>query len=85
MKELSRTTVGEFCLEDKGKFFTIEEIMEDKETYYLNNDKLKRLLNGVKIQTDLKDDLIKIYYNQKFIGLGEVKNSFLKRKIILEK
>ena len=70
---------------DKDKFFTIEDIMKDKKSYFLKNDELKKLLNGVKIQTDLKDGLVKIYYNQKFIGLGEVENNFLKRKIILEK
>ncbi len=85
MKDLRRTRVGNFSLEDKDKFFTIEDIMKDKKSYFLKNDELKKLLNGVKIQTDLKDGLVKIYYNQKFIGLGEVENNFLKRKIILEK
>lgn len=84
MKELRRTRVGKFSLEDKDKFFTIEEIMKDKESYYLNNDELKKLINGVKIQTNLKDGLVKIYSNQKFIGLGEVENKFLKRKIIVK-
>ena len=85
MKDLRRTRVGNFSLEDKDKFFTIEDIMKDKKSYFLKNDELKKLLNGVKIQTDLKDGLVKIYYNQKFIGLREVENNFLKRKIILEK
>ena len=82
MKDLRRTRVGNFSLEDKDKFFTIEDIMKDKKSYFLKNDELKKLLNGVKIQTDLKDGLVKIYYNQKFIGIGEVENNFLKRKII---
>lgn len=82
MKELRRTRVGRFTLNDKDKFITLEEIMEDKESYSLDDEKLKKIINGVKISTNLKDGFVKLYHNQKFIGLGEVENNKLKRKII---
>ena len=82
MKELRRTRVGRFTLNDKDKFITLEEIMEDKESYTLDDENLKKIINGVKISTNLKDGFVKLYHNQKFIGLGEVENNKLKRKII---
>ena len=85
MKELRRTRVGRFTLNDKDKFITLEEIMEDKESYSLDDEKLKKIINGVKISTNLKDGFVKLYHNQKFIGLGEVENNKLKRKIICDK
>ena len=85
MKELRRTRVGRFTLNDKDKFITLEEIMEDKESYTLDDENLKKIINGVKISTNLKDGFVKLYHNQKFIGLGEVENNKLKRKIICDK
>lgn len=83
MAELRRTRVGNFTLKDTNKLLTIEEVMKDKDTYSLKENELKKLLNGVKIRTDLRDGLVRIYNSDKFIGIGEVKNSILKRKIIL--
>ena len=83
MSELRRTRVGNFTLKDTNKLLTIEEVMKDKDTYSLKENELKKLLNGVKIQTVLKDGLVRIYNNHDFIGIGEVKNNMLKRKIIL--
>ena len=83
MSELRRTRVGNFTLKDTNKLLTIEEVMKDKDTYSLKENELKKLLNGVKIQTVLKDGLVRIYNNHDFIGIGEVKNNILKRKIIL--
>ena len=75
MSELRRTRVGNFTLKDTNKLLTIEEVMKDKDTYSLKENELKKLLNGVKIQTVLKDGLVRIYNNHDFIGIGEVKNN----------
>lgn len=83
MSELRRTRVGNFTLKDINKLLTIEEVMKDKDAYLLKEYELKKLLNGVKIQTVLKDGLVRIYNNDVFVGIGEVNNNILKRKIIL--
>ena len=44
MSELRRTRVGRFTLNDKDKFITLEEIMEDKESYSLDDEKLKKII-----------------------------------------
>lgn len=95
MKELKRTQVGEFKIENSIK---IEEIKnkEDVEKYLItlekyfsnkNNIELKDItpfLNGVQISYNLPDDLYKIYdENRKFIGIGTIKNKSLKRDIII--
>lgn len=83
MSSLRRTRVGNFTLEDVGRIISIEEVLKDNQEYKLNDNELNKLLNGVKIITDLKDGLVRIYNNEKFIGVGEVKNKVLKRKIII--
>ena len=95
MKELKRTQVGEFKIEDSVK---IEEIKnkEEVEKYLItlekyfsnkNNIKIKEItpfLNGVQISYNLPDDLYKIYDKDgKFIGIGTIKNKLLKRDIII--
>ena len=49
--------------------------MKDKE--------LSKFMNGVKIITNLKDGLVRVYDKDKFIGIGEIKNKELKRKIVI--
>ena len=95
MKELKRTQVGEFKIEDSVK---IEEIKNKEdvekniitlEKYFSNknNIKLKEItpfLNGVQISYNLPDDIYKIYDKDgKFIGIGTIKNKLLKRDIII--
>lgn len=95
MKQLKRTQVGEFKIENSVK---IEEIKnkKDVEKYLItlekyfsnkNNIELKDItpfLNGVQISYNLPDDLYKIYdENGKFIGIGTIKNKSLKRDIII--
>ena len=47
--------------------------------------RLKHLKNGVKLSFDLKDNLYRVYNEEKeFIGIGSVKNNLLKREIILD-
>ena len=95
MKQLKRTQVGEFKIEDSVQ---IEEIKSKEEAekylitlekYFSNKEdiKLKEItpfLNGVQISYNLPDDLYKIYnQEEKFIGIGIIKNKLLKRDIII--
>lgn len=83
MKSLRRTRVGKFTLEDADKIIKTEEILKEEQKYNLKENELEKLLNGVKINTNLRDGLVRIYNNDKFIGVGEVTNKNIKRKIIL--
>ncbi len=48
-----------------------------------NKDLLKKLINGVNIKIDEDDTLVNLYNNGVFIGIGQVQNKNLKRKILL--
>lgn len=83
MKSLRRTRVGQFTLEDIDKIVSIEDILKKEQEYRLKNYEVKRLVNGVKIETNLQNGLVRIYNNNEFIGVGEVYNKELKRKILI--
>ena len=95
MKELQRTKVGTFTIEQsievedlnekniKEYIITIEELFKDLKNIELNEKKLQLFLNGVKLSFDLKEGIYKIYSNQQFIGIGVVKDKLLKRDIVL--
>ena len=96
MKELQRTQVGTFTLEQsiliedltketiEEHIITIEDLFKKLENIELNERKLQLFLNGVKMSFDLKDGIYKIYSNQQFIGIGIVKDKLLKRDIVIE-
>lgn len=66
-------------------FITIENYFKDKESIKLDEKRLSLFLNGVKLTHNLTDDMYKIYdENNKFVGIGSVKNNLLKREIIVE-
>ena len=100
MKELKRTRIDNFKLEDaisideleknkdneeylKNNIISIEKVFENKNRINLNERKKELFLNGVKLTNDLEDDIYLIYSNNKFIGLGEVKEKLLKRDVIV--
>ena len=95
MKELQRTKVGTFTIDQSvnlenltketiGKYMiTIENLFKNLEKIHLSERKLQLFLNGVKLGFDLQDGIYKIYTNQQFIGIGIVKNEFLKRDIVI--
>lgn len=94
MKELKRTQVGEFKIENST---TIEELETNVDKYFitietyfkncpqikLNTKKLQLFLNGVQLKHELEDGIYTIYTDEKFIGIGTVKNKMLKRDIIV--
>lgn len=83
MKSLRRTRVGEFSLEDTGKIFSIEDVMKNRPKYDLKEGEKIQFLNGASIKISLEDGLLRVYFNNLFIGLGKVENGKLKRKIVL--
>lgn len=90
MKELKRTKVGNFTIEqavtmeqlkEKSniKVITIEEMFEDKEKIELEEDDIKKLLNGFKLKEERLDGIYRIYSKtNKFIGTGIIENKSLK-------
>lgn len=95
MKDLERTKVDMFSIEDsissedlnkeciKDRIISIEELFMNKPSINLNNRKLELFLNGVMLTHELDDGLYRVYNNNKFIGLGTVKNKLLKRDIVI--
>ncbi len=81
MKELRRTRIGNFKIEDAGKFVDIKDIINN--CTEIEDKDIKKLLNGVKIKVDKEDGLINLYNNKQFIGIGQVEKGLLRRKIIL--
>ena len=96
MKELKRTQVGEFYIENsitleeleknvEKYFITIEKYFENYNSINLNTKKLQLFLNGVQLTQDLEDGIYKIYSDERFVGIGTIKNNLLKRDIVIDK
>lgn len=97
MKELRRTKVGDFCIENSMKIgdiegnintleenvITIEKFFENNEKIKLNSRQLELFLNGVKINVSGKNGIYKIYNEELFIGIGVAEDGKLKRDIIV--
>lgn len=94
MKELNRTKVGEFSIDnsitieelENGKsnnFITVEDYFKNYKNIKLNEKKLQLFLNGVQLTWNLEDGIYRIYCDNEFIGIGTIKNNLLKRDIIL--
>ncbi len=96
MKELQRIKVGKFDIDNSLKiseieskekidknFISIEKFFYDKESIELDSYTLKKFLNGVKIHISKLDNTYRIYFQNKFIGIGIVKNNILKRDIVI--
>lgn len=71
---------------------TIEELFNENEELILDNKRLLMFLNGVKLKSNQKDGVYRIYVNNlnkelrdiEFIGIGVVSDGFLKRDIIIK-
>lgn len=95
MKELQRTSVDKFKIEEsinleelsedeaQKKILTIENIFKEKEKIYLNDKGVELFLNGVQLTRELEDDVYRVYTDNRFIGLGIIKNKLLKRDIVI--
>ena len=97
MIELQRIQVGDFNIKDsitleeinadlsiiQEHLINIEELFKNNENITLDNKKLQLFLNGVQLNTNKEEGTYKIYNNDKFIGIGCIKDNKLKRDIIL--
>lgn len=96
MKELKRTKVDNFTIEDsitlteleklqdKEKIvISIEDLFNESEKIDLNDTKNQLFLNGVMLAQNVLDGIYRIYNGENFIGLGIVKDKKLKRDVIL--
>ena len=79
MKELQRTKVGDFKIEQSinisqikdDYIISIEEFFKDKEKIIFNENEMKKFLNGVKITINKPDGIYRIYNESlEFIGAG---------------
>lgn len=98
MKELKRTKVPPFAIEQaltleqiekqkekiENHIISIEEIFRQKQKIELNEKKYELFLNGTQLTFPLDNDIYRIYFKEKFIGIGKVENHLLKRDIIIE-
>jgi len=96
MKELNRTKVGKFNIQNsisieelehnkekiQEKIISMQEIFKEYPTIKLQKNELEKFLNGVKINIKLNDGIYNIY-EKEYIGIGIVKDNKLKRDIIL--
>lgn len=93
MSALNRSQVGQFSIEQaismeelektEVPYITVEELFLNQPEIQLEERRLQPFLNGVKLTMEKADDIYRIYCNEKFIGIGIVKNHLLKRDIIL--
>ena len=93
MKALNRIIVDRFKIEDsftleeieKGKYtlLKMEDLFNETPSISLNTRKLELFLNGVSLSFELEDGIYNIYSNDKYIGLGIVKDNLLKRDVII--
>lgn len=92
MKELTRVRVDKFKIEDSYTFedlqnnnfkvLSMEEVCKDYPKIILNSRKTELFLNGVKLTINSDDGVYNIYSENKYIGLGIIKNNLLKRDVI---
>lgn len=66
-----------------NKILKMEDIFKNLNSINLSERKRELFLNGVKLTFELEDGLYNVYSNQKYIGIGIVKNKLLKRDIVI--
>ena len=100
MLNLERTQIdNHFCINDsidlesllkkdseeiEKNLISIESMFMKEQKIVLNSENEKLFLNGVKISFNLPDNVYRIYVQNKFIGLGIIKDKQLKRDIVLQ-
>ena len=99
MSSLKRIEVNKFKIEGAIDFETLESNKNNKEFFnnnilkmeeifelpkiILNNRKTELFLNGVKLTYNIKDGIYHVYNENKYLGLGVVKENLLKRDVII--
>lgn len=97
MTELRRTQTGNFKIEDSiplydflnldyikmlDRVITIEDYFGESKKITLSDEQLGKFINGVKIEVQSSDQIVRVYNKGKYIGLGTVEDKNLKRYIV---
>lgn len=97
MTELRRTQTGNFKIENSiplydflnldylemlDRIITIEDYYEENKKITLSDDELNKFINGVKIEVESSNQLVRVYNKGKYIGLGTIEDKNLKRFIV---
>ena len=61
----------------------IESLFDNYDKIVLDKQKLHHFLNGVKLTQNFSNGIYAVYSEDKFIGIGEIKDCLLKRKFVL--
>ncbi len=97
MIELRRTRTGNFDIKDSiplydylnleyldmlNKIISIEEYYKEAKKIILDKEDYNKFLNGVILECDTSDKIVRVYSNNMYRGLGTVENNKLKRYIV---
>lgn len=67
----------------EDRLITVEQLFQQKEKISLTEKKRKMFENGVKLSFCLPEGIYRIYQDEQFVGIGEIKEQYLKREIVL--
>ncbi|MEG1008981.1 MAG: tRNA pseudouridine(55) synthase TruB [Clostridia bacterium] len=65
-----------------SEVISIEKYFDNKRNVYLNEIDITKFLNGVILDYNSIDNLVKVYCNKKYIGIGKIKDNTLKRYVV---
>jgi tRNA pseudouridine55 synthase len=97
MTELERVETGNFKIQDSIKLYdflkleytdmldkiiSIEDYYKDSKKVNLDQKLYEKFLNGVKLEVDTSETLVRVYCENRYKGLGIIENKELKRYII---
>ncbi len=97
MTELQRVRTGDFGIKDSVKLYdflkldyddmikeiiTIEDYYSNSKKVNLDSDAYNKFLNGIKLDVDTNETIVRVYSESRYKGLGIVEDKELKRYII---
>ena len=97
MIKLRRIKTGEFKIQDsislykflqldfldmQDKIISIEDLYKDSKKINLSEYDYEKLLNGVKIKTEINQGICRIYQDLRYKGLGKVEDNLISRFVI---
>ena len=97
MTELRRIKCGNFEIKDSigltdfvklpieelnSRIISLEDCYKESKVITLNENELKKFYNGVNIENNSLEKIVRVYSDKKFIGLGKIEDNILKRFIV---
>ena len=97
MTELERIKTGNFKIDNSIKLYdflkleyedmlnrivSIEEYYKESKKVSMTKDEFTKFINGVKFDINTQESIVRVYFNNKFKGLGIVEKNIMKRYII---